>query len=81
MINSCRSSSEDEGSGTDDDEEQRKKQERIPDWAHGPKLREALERQFGLNGGTPMDPDLIFPEVQTCSLEEIFGQRQGITRK
>lgn len=28
-----------------------------------------------------MDPDFIFPEVQTCSLEEIFGRREGLTRK
>ena len=25
----------------------------------------------------PMDPDLIFPEVQSCSLEEIFGAKEG----
>ncbi len=76
-----RGSSDDEGSGTDDEESNKKKQERIPEWAQGPKLKEALERQFGLNGHTPMDPDQIFPEVQTCSLEEIFGKREGLTRK
>ena len=32
-------------------------------------------------GVNPVDPDLIFPEVQTCSLEEIFGCREGINRK
>jgi hypothetical protein len=32
-------------------------------------LKEALERQYGMNGHTPMDPDVIFHEVQTCSLE------------
>jgi hypothetical protein len=65
----------DDGSGTDDDEEDKKKQ--IPDWAKGPKLREALEQQYGLNGHTAVDPDQIFTEVQTCSLEEIFGKREG----
>jgi hypothetical protein len=28
-----------------------------------------------------MDPDLIFPEVTTCSLEEIFGVRQSKNNK
>lgn len=28
-----------------------------------------------------MDPDSIFYEVVSCSLEEIFGQREGLTRK
>lgn len=70
------------GSGTDDDEEEEKekKEKLIPEWARGTRLREALERQWGLDGSTPMDPDLIFPEVQTCNLEEIFGVKKGINR-
>ena len=28
-----------------------------------------------------MDPDLIFSEVQSCSLEDIFGCKEGLTRK
>lgn len=28
-----------------------------------------------------MDPDLIFPEVTTCSLEEIFGVRESKNHK
>ena len=71
-----RESSGSSGSGTDDDNEQEKKKF-IPDWAKGTVLREALERQYGLGGNVPVDPDLIFPEVQTCSLEEIFGSREG----
>lgn len=71
-----RESSGSSGSGTDDDNEQEKKKF-IPEWAKGTALREALERQYGLGGHTPVDPDLIFPEVQTCSLEEIFGTREG----
>ena len=71
----CRSSDE-EGSGTDDEGESREKF--IPDWARNVNLKEALARQFGLVAGIPaMDPDLIFPEVQTCSLEEIFGKQEG----
>ncbi len=46
------------------------------------KLREQLERQYGLVPGVPpMDPDSIFPEVQSCDLEEIFGCRQGVNRR
>jgi hypothetical protein len=40
-------------------------------------LKEALNRQYGLSGGPPVDPDAIFSEVQTCSLEEIFGSKNG----
>jgi alpha-glucosidase (family GH31 glycosyl hydrolase) len=70
-----RESSGDSGSGTDEEAE-KDKAKRVPEWAKGQALREALERQFGLHG-LPMDPDEIFPEVQTCSLEEIFGIREG----
>ena len=53
----------------------------VPDWAKPPKLRQALERQYGLIPGVPaVDPDSIFPEVQTCVLEEIFGRSQGKCR-
>jgi hypothetical protein len=31
--------------------------------ARGPALREALERQYGMNGQPPIDPDSIFHEV------------------
>lgn len=41
-------------SGTDgegeESEEAKKKKQNIPDWARGPMLKEALERQYGLNG-------------------------------
>ena len=65
------------GSGTDDDDESNKKQNKIPEWARGVQLKEALERQYGMYGHAPIDPDLIFPTVQTCSLEEIFGTTEG----
>lgn len=67
--------------GQDDAEGGEKKKPYIPEWAKGELLKKALEKQFGLHGGQPMDPDSIFPEVQTCSLEEIFGRREGLTRK
>lgn len=76
-----RDDSSDGGSSDTDDEGEKKQQQQIPDWARGDLLKQALERQYGLNGQTPMDPDLIFPEIQTCNLEEIFGQRSGLTRK
>lgn len=77
-----RESSDESDSGTDEEgENEQKPAQVVPEWARGTKLREALERQYGLHGHTPMDPDLIFPEVQTCSLEEIFGRREGVTRK
>ena len=71
-------------SGTDGEgegEDNKKPKQNVPEWARGPLLKEALERQYGLGGQVPMDPDLIFPEVTTCSLEEIFGAREGLSRK
>lgn len=47
---------------------------------HTPTLPPPLplnSQQYGLNGHTAMDPDSIFHEVQTCSLEEIFGIKEG----
>jgi len=64
--------SDSEDSGTDDESNQKsKKQSTFPDWARGAQLKEALEKQYGLNGHAPVDPDTIFPEVQSCDLEEI----------
>ena len=68
----CSSGSDD--SGTDDDDKEERRKNTIPDWARGAQLKEALEKQFGFNGHIPMDPDTIFYEVSTCSLEEIFGK-------
>ena len=66
-----------EGDSATDDDEDGDSKEPVPDWARGNLLREALERQFGVNGNPPMDPELIFPEVVTCSLEEIFGNARN----
>ena len=44
-------------------------------------MKEALERQYGMYGHTPVDPDMLFPVVQTCSLEEIFGAQEGRSGK
>jgi hypothetical protein len=64
-------------SGTDDEDKEDRKKNQIPQWARGNDLKEALERQFGFHGHTPVDPDTIFFEVSTCNLEEIFGQKEG----
>ena len=66
-----------DNSDTDDDD--RSKDDKfIPDWAKPNNLKEALARQFGLIPGVPpVDPDTIFTEVQTCSLEEIFKKNEG----
>ncbi len=63
-------------SGTDDED----KKKLCADWAKPAQLKEALERQYGLDGSNPVDPDLIFPEVHTCNLEEIFGCKGGHSR-
>jgi hypothetical protein len=49
----------------------------IPEWAKPQNLIAALNKQYGLGGNIPVDPDTIFPEVNTCNLEEIFGTREG----
>lgn len=65
-------------SGSDTGDESDNDQQSVPDWAKQPKLRQALERQYGLIPGVPaVDPDTLFPDVQTCVLEEIFGRKEG----
>lgn len=64
-------------SGTDDEDDKKEKQKKVPEWARGNMLKEALDRQYGISGSKPLDPDVIFHEVQTCSLEEIFGTKAG----
>jgi hypothetical protein len=68
-----------EDSDTDDEgtTNENKPKQNIPEWAKGPSLKAALEKQYGYNGHPSVDPDSIFTEVHTCSLEEIFGQREG----
>jgi hypothetical protein len=69
-------------SGTDDEEDddaaREKKKSMVPEWAQTINLRDALLRQYGMvEGIPPVDPDSIFPEVNTCNLEEIFGCSGG----
>eukprot|EP01035_Chromulina_nebulosa_P019638 gene19638-25549_t len=69
-----------DGSDTDDDVKAKEENKKfIPEWARSKVLRAALERQYGLVGNLPpIDPDMIFHEVTTCNLEEIFGMKSGI---
>ncbi len=77
-----RDDSDSDDSGTDDEGSKKdKKNKMIPDWARGSQLKEALEKQYGLHGHTPVDPDHIFPEIQSCDLEEIFGKKEGKSGK
>ena len=47
----------------------------IPNWARSVNLVAALEKQYS-TGPDCIDPDTIFPEVESCNLEEIFDQRK-----
>ena len=77
-----RDDSDSDDSGTDDEGSKKdKKNKMIPDWARGSQLKEALEKQYGLHGHTPVDPDHIFPEIESCDLEEIFGKKEGKSGK
>lgn len=69
-----------EGSDSDSDSEAENDQQkkRIPTWATRPKLIQALEEQYhGKVDGKRVDPDDIFPEVQSCDLVAIFGNRKA----
>lgn len=72
---------DDSDSGSESDEsENRSSNKKIPNWALRQNLLPALERQF-LDGPHKLDPDKIFPEVSTCDLEAIFGQKKKRYKK
>ena len=63
---------------SDDDEEEDSSESNkklIPDWARSKNLEKALEIQFSKD--YPIDPDVLFGEVETCNLEAIFGKRSA----
>jgi hypothetical protein len=68
-----------EDSDTDDSEsESDKPKKKIPTWAQRTNLYSALEEQYnGRVGSLKVDPDDIFPEVQSCDLEAIFGPKKA----
>ena len=69
-----------EDSETDDSDseaENDKQKKRIPLWAQRQNLYKSLEEQVnGRIDGRKVDPDDIFPEVQSCDLEAIFGNQK-----
>ena len=70
-----------EDSETDDSDseaENDKPRKKIPTWAQRPNLLAALQEQYnGRIGSVKVDPDDIFPEVQSCDLEAIFGPKKS----
>lgn len=70
-----------ENSDTDDsdsDSENEKQKKKVPTWALRANLYPALEKQYnGRIGSRRVDPDDIFPEVQSCDLEAIFGTKKA----
>jgi len=70
-----------EDSETDDSDsesENEKPKKKIPTWAQRANLYSALEEQYnGRIGSVKVDPDDIFPEVQSCDLEAIFGPKKS----
>lgn len=72
---SDREDSETDDSDSDSDNEKSKK--KIPVWAQKQNLYPALEEQYnGRVDGKKVDPDDIFPEVHSCDLEAIFGNKK-----
>ena len=63
---------------SDSETENDKQKKRIPTWATRQNLYTALEQQVnGTIDGRKVDPDDIFPEVQSCDLEAIFGTKKA----
>lgn len=54
----------------EDSEADRIRETKIPKWARGSRLTQALERQARSN----IDPDTIFLSQKTCDLKDIFGE-------
>jgi len=65
-----------EGSDSDSDSEDEAPRKRVPDWARSKELIPALQAQF-CDATKRIDPDTIFPEVQSCDLEDIFDQKKS----
>lgn len=63
---------------SDSESENDKRGKKIPGWASRQNLLKALEQQYnGRIDGRKVDPDDIFPEVQSCNLEAIFGSKKS----
>eukprot|EP00934_Nitzschia_sp_Nitz4_P000151 Nitzschia sp. Nitz4//scaffold26_size159584//80933//82702//NITZ4_002495-RA/size159584-snap-gene-0.39-mRNA-1//-1//CDS//3329545094//151//frame0 len=72
---------EDSDTDDSDDDGNEKKKKRIPSWARKENLLPALEDQYlGCVDGHRVDPDEIFPEVESCDLEAIFAGNKKNTK-
>ena len=69
---------EDSDSYESDDgpKKKKKKKKKFPAWAQKENLIPALKKQYDENGDR-LDPDLLFPEVETCDLEAIFDKKES----
>lgn len=69
---------ESDSDSSDSEAENEKQKKKIPLWAQKANILSALEQQYnGSIAGRRVDPDEIFPEVQTCDLEAIFGGKKS----
>lgn len=68
-------------SDSDDESEtsQNKPAKRIPEWSRREKLLKALKLQYSCD--YPIDPDVLFGEVETCDLEEVFNKKSKMYRR
>ena len=62
-----------------DEEYERRSHKHQPSWARSENLRKALAQQHSLE--YTYDPDVLFGEVETCDLVEIFSVTDNIKKK
>jgi len=72
-------SESDESEYSSDDED--KPEKKIPGWAKKMHLHKALLDQYDKKKNGTLDPDSIFPEVETCDLAAIFDQKKTRYKK
>ena len=73
-------SDRDESDSDESDDSGSGPKKKIPDWAQKENLIPALKKQYDDNGNR-LDPDALFPEVETCDLEAIFDKKRNRFKK
>ena len=73
-------SDRDESDSDESDDSGTGPKKKIPDWAQKENLITALKQQYDENGNR-LDPDALFPEVETCDLEAIFDKKRNRFKK
>ncbi|KAI2490175.1 inner centromere protein [Fragilaria crotonensis] len=73
-------SDRDESDSDESDDSGSGPKKKIPDWAQKENLITALKQQYDENGNR-LDPDALFPEVETCDLEAIFDKKRNRFKK